>query len=118
MWPFKKNQSPFQFPIEHHWEMIARSYAPIRKDIEKVMQLGLPPEILQKALCGVTTYLWEDSSTGETRKEEILGNDKDELSELLERVDTDGMQYIRSHNNVYAVAKWVPKDPISSVQIK
>lgn len=60
-------------------------------------------------LTGATTYLWQCRNTGELRKETILGNDKDELEELVDKVEKGGMQYIRMNGSVYAITKWVPQ---------
>jgi hypothetical protein len=97
-----------QLPVEHDWELISRTYSAPRRDSSALVGLNLPEDVLQKALTGVTTYLWQCKNTGELRKEELLGNDKDELEELVEKVDRGGMQYIRMNGNVYAIAKWVP----------
>ena len=97
-------------PVEHDWKLLSRTYAQPRRDATVLAQLNLPPEILEKTLCGVTTYLWECQNTKELRREQLLGNDNDELSDLVERVEKGGMQYIRMNGNVYAIAKWVEPD--------
>jgi hypothetical protein len=104
----KKIQTISQLPVEHDWALISRSYSAPRKDAAALAALNLPTDVLQKALTGVTTYLWQCKNTGELRKEELLGTDKDELEELVEKVDRGGMQYIRLNGNVYAIAKWAP----------
>jgi len=93
--------------IQRDWELVTRSYAPPRKDLAG---LNLSEELAQKAICGVTTYLWQDRNSGDLRKEEMLGNDSDELAELVEKVERSGMQYIKLNGNVYAIAKWVPSN--------
>lgn len=105
---FQKKLTINQLPVEHDWEMISRTYSPPRRDAQALAALNLDADVLQKALTGVTTYLWQCKNTGEIRTEELLGSDKDELEELVEKVDRGGMQYIRMNNNVYAIAKWVP----------
>jgi len=95
-------------PVEYDRELISRSYSPARKDITAIANLNLTDDAKLKALTGVTTYLWQCRNTGKLRKEEMLGNDKDELEELVQKVDKGGMQYIRMNDSVYAIAKWVP----------
>lgn len=116
---FKQKKTIRDLPVEHDWELISRTYSPPRKDAAALSQLGLKDDVLQKALSGVTTYLWQCKNTGELRTEELLGSDKDELEELVEKVDRGGMQYIRMNGNVYAIAKWVPpqdKEPVVPVK--
>jgi hypothetical protein len=105
---FKNNSTLNDLPVEYDWELISRAYSAPRKDIAAIANLGLTDDAKLKALTGVTTYLWQCKNTGKLRKEEMLGCDKDELEELVEKVDKGGMQYIRMNGNVYAIAKWVP----------
>jgi hypothetical protein len=105
---FGAEKSIEDLPVERNWKLISRSYSPPRKDAEALAKLGLTPTVLEKAMCGVTTYLWQDEVTGILRKEEMLGNDQDELAELVDKVEKSGMQYIRMNGNAYAIAKWVP----------
>ena len=105
---FKNKISVNELPVQHDWEMISRSYSPPRKDLSAIAGLNLTEDAKLKAVTGVTTYLWQCKNTGELRKEEMLGCDKDELEELADKVDKGGMQYIRMNGNVYAIAKWVP----------
>lgn len=105
---FKQKTTIRDIPVEHDWELVSRTYSQPRRDAAALSQLGLDNDVLQKALSGVTTYLWQCRNTGELRTEELLGTDKDELEELVEKVDRGGMQYIRMNGNVYAIAKWVP----------
>lgn len=105
---FQKKLTINQLPVEHDWELISRTYSAPRRDAQSLASLNLDTEVLQKALAGVTTYLWQCKNTGEIRTEELLGTDKDELEELVDKVDRGGMQYVRMNGNVYAIAKWVP----------
>lgn len=105
---FQNRMTLNQLPVEHDWELISRTYSAPRRDVAAIASLNLDPTVLQKALTGVTTYLWQCKNTGEIRTEELLGSDKDELEELVNKVDLSGMQYIRMNDNVYAIAKWVP----------
>lgn len=91
-------------PVERDWVLISKSYAPPRKEIT----VQLPEEVQQKALFGVTTYIFQDSLTGEIKKEEILGSDESQWNDIVDKVEKFGMQYIKHGESVYAVAKWVP----------
>lgn len=103
-----KKQSLSDLPVEHQWKLVSRSFSPPRKDIEAISKLNLPAAVLEKAVCGVTTYLWQCETTGILRKEEMLGNDQDELAELVDKIEKSGMQYIRMNGSTYAITKWVP----------
>lgn len=99
---------PPVLPIEHDWELISRTYSPPRRDAQVLATLNLNTDVLQQALTGVTTYLWQCKNTGEIKTQVLLGSDKDELQDLVDKVERGGMQYIRMNDNVYAITKWVP----------
>lgn len=110
---FKSRQSLSDLPTQHDWVLQAKNFSPPRKDIEALSKLNLPAAVLEKAVCGVTTYMWQCAITGELRKQEILGSDSDELAELVDKVDKGGMQYIRMNGNTYAIAQWAPPKVVS-----
>lgn len=85
--------------------IVCQNYAPPRKDVPA----GLSDELAQKALLGVTTYLWECRVCSRVRKEETVGSDENQLAELLEKVDKFGMQYIEE-GKVFAVARVPAED--------
>lgn len=119
MWFQNKNQETNELaladlPIQRDWELVTRSYAPPRRELAG---LNLSDTLAQKAVCGVTTYLWQDRNTGDLRKEELLGSDADELGELVDKVERLGMQYIKLNGNVYAIAK-VPSETANAVPLK
>ncbi len=91
-------------PQKHEWILISKTYAAPRRDIAA----QLPADAQQKALFGVTTYLWQCAVTGETRKEEMMGSDESQWHEIVDKVDKFGMQYIKDGDKTYAVAQWVP----------
>lgn len=102
----KKSVSLEDLPVQHDWQLISKSYAPPRRDIpvEK-----LPPELVQKAIFGVTVYLWQCKNTGEIRKDEVLGSDENQLLDLIEKAEKYGIQYIKEGQSTYAVAKVPPE---------
>ncbi len=90
--------------VQRDWEVFTRSYAAPRRDFAAVA--SLPEPLVEKAMLGVTTYLWQDKNTGEFLKQEILGNDRDELAEICEKVDITGqMQLIRLDGKSYGIAR-------------
>ncbi len=93
-----------RLPCTHEWNLISKTYAAPRKDLATVST----PPTLEKALFGLTTYLWECRICSQLRKEEMLGSDQDQLTEIYEKIEREGMQYLKDGNNVYAIAKWVP----------
>jgi len=86
--------------------MVAKTYAAA---LPKLQTLQFDPLILQKVLFGVTSYMWECSKCGTTQKEELLGSDENQLTEVLEKANRLGMQYVDHNGESYGVAK-VPKD--------
>lgn len=97
----------------HMWTLFAKNYAPPRKDVPQ----GLGDELFQKALLGVTTYLWECKVCSEIRKEETLGSDENQLSEILEKADTFGMQYVKEGERVFAIAR-VPAEDTGKLSVR
>lgn len=91
---------------QHDWKIFSKTYAPPRRDAKID---GMPQPVAEKALLGVTTYLWECKICSAVRKEEMLGSDEQQLSELFEKVDKFGMQYVTEGDKTYAVARWVPE---------
>ena len=89
----------------HDWKLIAKSYAPPRKDITNT---SLASDVMQKALFGVTTLLQECVACHALRKEEMLGTDENQLQDILDKVKEFGMQYVRDGDKTYAIAQWVP----------
>lgn len=89
----------------HAWQLFAKNYAPPRKDAPA----GLSDALAEKALFGVTTYLWECKFCSLVRKEETMGSDENQLSELFQKVEKFGMQYIEEDGKVFAIAR-VPEN--------
>jgi hypothetical protein len=94
-------------------------YAPPRKDIQNV-----PAQLIEKALFGVTTLVWECKLTGETKKEEVLGSDENQLEEICANAATFGPQYVEMGDGMYIVAKWQaapqspPAEPVNNIPIR
>lgn len=111
------NKEP-QIPVEHRWQLVSKSYAPPRNDVSSIVNLNLPPETLEKLLCGVTTYYWECQNTGKVRKEELLGSDVDQLEDLAERVEVSGnLEHFQVNNKWYAIGK-MPNPNAPQIPVK
>jgi len=91
----------------HKWQVFSKTYAPPRRDAKVE---GLDQRLAEKALLGVTTYLWQCHICSAIRKEEMIGSDELQLTELCEKVDKFGMQYVEQDDKTYAIARWVPPD--------
>jgi hypothetical protein len=94
------------------WELIARSYTPPIKDVG-VDRVG--PDVMPKALFGLTTILLQDINSGEIRKEELLGSDENQLYGLLEKTAVQGIQYVNYNGKRFAIAE-VPAEEVLPVK--
>lgn len=94
-------------PCTHDWVLISKTYAPPVKGLQTTIE---DIKVLEKALFGLTTYLWECRVCSAIRKEEALGSDENQLDELVDKVEKLGMQYIKEGDNTYAIAKVPPSD--------
>lgn len=90
------------------WQMIAKTYAPPRKNLVSLAEL--PPDIQDRALFGVTTCLWEDKNSGDLRKEELLGTDESILEELYTKVKLYGPQHMKDDNGkIFVLSEYIPQ---------
>jgi hypothetical protein len=85
----------------HEWDLTSKTYAAPRKDIT-----GIPQSLLEKAVLGVTTFLWQCIRCLELRKEEVLGTDEPQIEGVLENADKLGPQFLERESGIYVVAKW------------
>ncbi len=100
----------------HDWELATRTYAPPTTSLPTTTT---DPHVLEKALFGLTSYMWECHSCGSLRTQEMLGSDEQTpLHKIIENVEREGMQYIRENGQVYAIAKWVPQTSTNLVPVK
>lgn len=108
----KKDQVKLLESGQHDWQLVARSYAPPARQI--------PPQvtdrdILDRAMFGVTTLLWQDMITGQTKKEEMLGSDENQLYDILEKVNKYGLQHIDYSGKKFAIAE-VPVEGVLPIR--
>lgn len=89
----------------HSWQLVAKTYASPRTGVHG--SGNIDERVVEKALLGVTTLLWE-CECGETKKEEMLGTDEDKLEEIIDKAGKMGPQQIVRGEDIYVVAKWTP----------
>jgi hypothetical protein len=89
----------------HEWALVSKNYSPPHKEIPE----GINATLAEKALMGVTSYLWICSLCGETKIVEVLGSDGNQLEEVLEKAEKLGVQYVEREKKVFAIAR-VPAD--------
>lgn len=95
----------------HEWTLTSKTYAAPRKEVQG---LGLSEALIEKAMFGVTTLLWECSVCQQLRKEEALGTDEQQLEVVLDNAARLGPQYLERESGMYIVAKW--QAPVQSSQ--
>ena len=108
-----KNLLPEIEPVRD-WKLISKSYAPPRR-LNAGLE-GLPKDVQERALLGVTVYLWQDLNTGILRKEELLGSDNPVLGELFTKVKQFGPQHVKDEDGeIFILSKYVPQqvDPLT-----
>ena len=91
---FKKKSLPVS-RVKHKWQLVSRSYASPVKSFVGIDIGKLPKGLAEKAMLGVTTYLWECLLTGDVRTEEIIGTDVQVLDELTNKVKQYGKQFFK-----------------------
>ena len=95
-------QPPKEEAHQHEWQPISKTYAAPRRALIE----GLEGEVLEHALFGVTTILWECVICKQLRKAYSLGSDKSELDELLDKTETYGPQYIQRDGVTYVLSRY------------
>lgn len=96
-------------PCSHEWKVISKTYAPPTKGV----QLPDDVESLQKAILGVTSYMWQCSFCNEFKIQEMFGSDTNQLAEILERVKVFGPQYLEDEDGQsFVVSKAVQTEQI------
>ncbi len=91
---------------KHEWELLSKTYAPPRQDLTYNTS---DKEIIDRALFGVTVFLWECLICKVLRKEQVLGSDTTQLDEMVDKADKYGPQYIqRIDGTTFILAKQLP----------
>ena len=99
----KKKKKVKEFSCSHEWKIISKTYASPTKG----GQLPDDVSVLQKAILGVTSYLWQCKICSDVKTQEMLGSDTNQLAEICEKVDTFGPQYIEEAGKNYVISRWV-----------
>jgi len=115
-------EEPKETPVEkkelkhtHMWKIVGKTYAPpspLQITAELEGSVHIDNETVQKALFGVTTLLWECSSCGETKREELLGSDEDLLESVINKAEKIGPQFVDRRGKSFIISEWNP--PASS----
>ena len=99
------NEIPSMKPQhEHQFELFLKTFAPPRADWEGKIA-NTTEKIVEKLLFGVTTLLFKCVLCTETKKEEVLGSDEQQLDEIFEKVEKFGPQYVQRDGITYAIGK-------------
>ena len=101
---FRRSTIPEFPPHEHEWVSKAITYAAPRREAFQVTQ---NPELLEKIILGVTSIVWECSVCHDFKQERMLGSDRIQLDEILDKADLYGAQYIERGGNSFVIEKRV-----------
>lgn len=98
---------------KHEWELLSKTQAPATKNISAEALKNFSQadnDLLDRALFGVTVFLWECLVCKELRKEQVLGSDMTQLDEMVDKADKYGPQYIqRVDGTTFVLAKYQPQ---------
>ncbi len=101
-----ENTSPTQH--DHQYDLVLKTYAPPKPEYLKE---GLSESIVEKLLFGITMLLWRCVICNNSKKEEIIGTDENQLEETLNKVLKFGPQYIQKEGTTFVIGKWQPPTP-------
>lgn len=112
---FKKTPAVQGPTHDHSWDIITKTYAPPRKDL----QGGNFSESLQeKLLFGVTTLLSECTICHERLVEELIGTDEQVLEEIMDKADAFGPQYVNRGDSTYVIGRYYPVVDNSNIPVR
>lgn len=92
---------------QHIWTIVGKTYAP-PTNLNLSTNTNMPATVLEKAMFGVTTLLW-DCPCGDTKREELLGSDEDLLEALINKADKIGPQFIDRNGKSFIISEWKPQ---------
>lgn len=99
----------------HQWEMAMKTYAPAQKSLAQEALKAGSVDLVQKMIFGLTVLLWKCVVCSESKQEEIIGSDENQLDEVFNKVDLYGPQYIQKEGVTFIIAKWQPTPASTSV---
>lgn len=100
---------------EHQWDLILKTYAPPKPEF---VSENLDSATTEKLLFGVTVLLWKCVLCSETKKEEVIGTDENQLNEILGKVLNYGPQYVQEDGVTFVIAKWQPTTSAAGLPIR
>lgn len=78
--------------VVHDWELITQTYAP---PVRINPEIQLTPDVIEKAMFGFTTFLWQCNNTRDIRTQVLVGkivSDDDDNSTIFEQAIAHGPQ--------------------------
>lgn len=94
---------------DHAWIQVSKTYAPPRRDVKVD---GVTNSVtLERALFGVTQFMYKCSVCNEFYKDSMLGSDTDTLDELMQKAEEYGPQYIVQGDKTFVVLRHVAQQP-------
>lgn len=103
----KKSKPKKECP--HEWTVVTKTYAPPTKG-----PLPADVSVMEKAIMGVTSYMWQCPVCNALKTTEMLGSDTTQLSEVCDKVEILGPQYIQMNGMTYVISRWTkPADQIT-----
>lgn len=96
---------------QHEWKFIAKTYGAPRSSVGENGQ-----QVLERALFGITTFLWECVMCKNLRKEELLGSEGSQLEDMLVKAEQFGPQYVQRDRTTFIIAKYSVQQQQQSTQ--
>lgn len=93
---------------QHVWKVIGKTYAPPTSLNLNIANSNVPAEVIERAMFGLTTLLWE-CTCGKTKREELLGSDEDLLEAVINKADKIGPQFVERNGKSYIISEWKPQ---------
>jgi hypothetical protein len=99
---FRRPPKRIPRPHEHAWLTKALTYASPQRDFTNTTT---DPALLEKFVLGVTTMLWECATCHQFNQTEMLGSDRMQIDDILDKAELYGPQYIERGQNTFAIER-------------
>lgn len=83
----------------HTWNLFSKTHA-----APKPATQNIPENSFERVIFGVTTFMWECLNCGVVRKEDALGSDDTQLTEVLDKAERLGIQYVNYNGKKFGIA--------------